>query len=167
MSMKSEYLNTGYLDPVPMCLTVSYYILCFLFDTFPPASFNLVTICVGCNLYLINTLQLCSILWSSPSTMDIPFIHAWYLLHEYFFFLFLLTDFIYLFISERACTGVGERGRGRSLLSSEQGAWCGAPSQDTEIMTCAKAKSQTLNQPHHPGALKPNFNEHFPYFIQS
>ena len=58
-------------------------------------------------------------------------------------------DIIYLFERERKNTS-GERGRRRSRLSAEQGAWCGAWSQDPGIMTWARR--QTRHRLSHPGA---------------
>ena len=57
-----------------------------------------------------------------------------------FFFLMFFEDFIYLGESRRekeseSTSGGRGRGRGRNRLSTEQGAPCGAQSQDPEIMT--------------------------------
>ena len=50
--------------------------------------------------------------------------------------LLFFTDFINLFERERDRTSrKRETGRGRSRLPTEQGAQCGAQSQDPEIMT--------------------------------
>ena len=53
------------------------------------------------------------------------------------FWFFVLKDFIYL--SDRESTSKWSR-RGRSRLPTEQGAWCGAQSQDPKIMTRAKSR---------------------------
>ena len=51
-------------------------------------------------------------------------------------------DFMYLLEKERAYTQAG-RGRGRSRLPTEQGAWCGAQSQGPGIMTWAERRRLT------------------------
>jgi len=63
---------------------------------------------------------------------------------------------LFIYLTERepeSTSGVNSRGRGRSRLPAEQGAQQEPGSQDPEIMTLAKIKSQTLNQtepPRHP-----------------
>ena len=49
--------------------------------------------------------------------------------------------------------GKGQRGRDRiaSSLHAQHRAWCGARTQDCEILTSAAIKSQTLNRLSHPG----------------
>ena len=74
---------------------------------------------------------------------------AYYIMSSFFF----KKD---LFILERE-REQERAGRGAERISSrlpiEYGAWCGAQSQDPEIMTWAKIKSQLINWLSHPGAL--------------
>ena len=58
------------------------------------------------------------------------------------------TEFLFYFIylTERMCAQAGKaagRGRGRSRLPAEQGAQCGAWSQDSGIMTWAESRGST------------------------
>jgi len=80
-------------------------------------------------------------------------------------FFFFFKDFIYSFDrdrhSERGNTS-RVSGRGRSRLPAERGAWCGARSQDSEIMTWAEGRCLTTEPPRHPeGASSLNNHTNF------
>ena len=64
-----------------------------------------------------------------------------------------MTSFYFLRFIEEGWWEKRQRQRERNLsrLSAEQGAQCGAWSQDPEIMTWAETKSQMLNWLYHPG----------------
>ena len=66
---------------------------------------------------------------------------------------FLNKDFIYLSIYERERAWVGGEEKGRRVrgrIFNEQGAWCGAWSQDPEIMTLAEGRRLTDWAPRDP-----------------
>ena len=56
---------------------------------------------------------------------------------------FSFQDSTYLFDRVRETSRQSHRGRGRSRLLTEQGAWCGAWSQDLRIMTWAEGRHLT------------------------
>ena len=69
-------------------------------------------------------------------------------------FLFIYL-FIYLFDREiHSERGIASRRRGRSRLPAEQGAQCGARSQDPGIMTWAEGRRLMTEPPRHPKVLK-------------
>ena len=63
----------------------------------------------------------------------------------YFKIFIFLKDFIYLRVIVRESTqaGGGAEEEGKSKFSAEQGAQCGAPSQDSGIMTQAEGRHLT------------------------
>ena len=75
-----------------------------------------------------------------------------------FFVLFCFVLFFYLRKRrerESKCEQ-RRRGRGRSRFRLEQGARCGAPSQDPEIRPELKADAQLTEPPRHPPSLGPS-----------
>ena len=68
------------------------------------------------------------------------FVYSFFKIYFYLFF----KDFIFLFDRERAQAGwVQAEGEGEAASPAEQGARCGAWSQDPEIMTWAKVRLLT------------------------
>ena len=74
-------------------------------------------------------------LWLTLTCMYTCEIHIVVIIYNILFLLKIL------FIWERE--GVRGRDRGRSQLPDEQGAWCGAPSQDPKIMTWVEGRCLT------------------------